>query len=155
MSSIGSKRRRAQTAVKDGLRTMAVQFSLLNNRVSTSLGLKGVDLECLDLIGRDGPLSPSALAQRAGMHPATLTGVLDRLERADWITRERDPGDRRGILLRARLDRAGEVYDKYGPMNRSLDELLENYTEEELAVIADFVGRTNEAGRRATERFER
>jgi DNA-binding MarR family transcriptional regulator len=56
-------------------------------------------LECLDLIDRYGPLSPSALARRAGLHPATMTGVLDRLERDGWIVRERDPADRRGVLV--------------------------------------------------------
>jgi DNA-binding MarR family transcriptional regulator len=35
-------------------------------------------------------LSPSVLARRAGLHPATMTGILDRLERGRWITRDRD-----------------------------------------------------------------
>ena len=45
----------------------------------------------LELINRLGPLSPSALAKEAGLHPATLTGILDRLERGGWLHRERDP----------------------------------------------------------------
>jgi MarR family len=40
---------------------------------------------CLDLITRHGPLSPSAPARRAGLHPATMTGILDRLERGGWV----------------------------------------------------------------------
>ena len=74
---------------------MSIQLALLNHQVGGQVDLKATDLECLDLISRLGPLSPSALARRAGLHPATLTGILDRLERGGWISRDRDPADRR------------------------------------------------------------
>ena len=74
-------RRRLTTAIKESLRQMTTQLSLLNHQISTRVDLKDVDLNCLDLIARHGPLSPTALARRAGLHPATVTGILDRLER--------------------------------------------------------------------------
>src|SRR6266404_1006238 len=79
-------------AVKEALRDLGTQLSQLNNSVGSRLDLKATDLGCLDLISRYGPISPSALAKRAGLHPATMTGVLDRLERGGWIERGRDPG---------------------------------------------------------------
>jgi DNA-binding MarR family transcriptional regulator len=144
-------RRRLTTAVKESLRDLRIQLGLLNHQVGTHLELKDVDLDCLDLIARYGPLSPSGLARRAGVHPATMTGVLDRLERAGWVARDRDPGDRRGVVIRARRERAGEVLRLYGGMNRSMDRLCAGYSERELAVIADFLRRTTEAGRDAAE----
>src|SRR6202042_3741149 len=72
-------------AVRESLRDLSIQMSLLSNRIGGHLDLKGTDLECLDLIDRYGPLRPSALARRAGLHPATMTGILDRLERDGWI----------------------------------------------------------------------
>ena len=84
-------RGRLNRAIKESLRDLGAQLSLLNHSVGTRLDLKATDLECLDLITRYGPLSPSALARRAGLHPATLTGILDRLERGGWIERGRDP----------------------------------------------------------------
>ena len=74
-------RGRLNRAIKESLRDLGAQLSLLNHSVGTRLDLKATDLECLDLVTRDGPLSPSTLARRAGLHPATLTGILDRLER--------------------------------------------------------------------------
>ncbi|WP_255218442.1 MarR family transcriptional regulator [Nocardia abscessus] len=56
-------------------------------------------------------MSPSALAKQAGLHPVTLTGILDRLERAGWIMRERATDDRRAVVIRSRPERLGEVYD--------------------------------------------
>jgi len=58
-------RRRLTTAIKESLRELSIQLSLLNHHVSGRLELNDVDLDCLDLISRHGPLSPSALARRA------------------------------------------------------------------------------------------
>lgn len=68
------RRRRATVEVKQGLRELGAELTLLNRRVGARLGLKDVDLDCLDLINAHGPLSPTALARRAGLHAATTTG---------------------------------------------------------------------------------
>ena len=145
------RRRRSVTAIKDAMRELSVQLSLLNHQVGARLELKDVDLGCLDLIGRHGPLSPSALARMAGLHPATVTGILDRLERGGWVARERDPADRRALLVRALRDRGAEIFRLYAGMNASLDRLLEGYDDGELEVLAGFLRRTIEAGRDATD----
>lgn len=145
------RRRRSVTAVKEGLRELNSQLSLLNHHVGERLGLKDVDLECLDMIARHGPLSPGALARRAGLHPATMTGILDRLERAGWVTRDRDPSDRRAVLIRPLRDRNAELFRLYAGMNRSMDELCEGYSDEELELLAGFLRRTTDAGKVATE----
>jgi DNA-binding MarR family transcriptional regulator len=74
--------------------------SLLNHHVGANLDLKDVDLDCLDLIANHGPLSPSTLARRAGLHPATVSGIIDRLERGDWVARERDRRASRQLSFR-------------------------------------------------------
>jgi DNA-binding MarR family transcriptional regulator len=145
------RRRRKQTAIKDQLRELSNQLSLLNHRVGARLEMKDLDLDCLDLLSRYGALSPSELARRAGVHPATMTGVLDRLERDGWVARERDLADRRGVVVRTLRGRGGELFRLYAGMNRSLDELCADYDEAALDLIADFLRRTTEAGRRATD----
>jgi DNA-binding MarR family transcriptional regulator len=145
------RRRRSITAIKEGLRELNSQLSLLNHQVGERLGLKDVDLECLDMIARHGPLTPSELARRAGLHPATMTGILDRLERAGWVTRDRDPSDRRAVLIRPLRDRNAELFRLYAGMNRSMDELCERYTDKELELLAGFLRRTTDAGKTATD----
>ncbi|HZD38102.1 MAG TPA: MarR family transcriptional regulator [Actinomycetes bacterium] len=151
------RRRRLITSIKDSLRELSNQLSLLNHHVGMRLELRDADLDCLDLIGRHGPLSPSALAKRAGLHPATMTGVLDRLQRGGWITRERDPGaaDRRAVSVRALRGRGAEIYRLYSGMNASMDEIIAGYDDDELHLLADFLRRTNDAGRAATEELAR
>jgi DNA-binding MarR family transcriptional regulator len=147
------RRRRLTNAIKESLRELSIQLSLLNHQVGTHVDLRDVDLDCLDLINRHGPLSPSALARRAGLHPATMTGILDRLERSGWVVRDRDPGDRRAVLVKAQRDRNAELFGLYAGMNTSMDQLCAGYSEAELELIADFLRRTTSAGHDATEQL--
>jgi DNA-binding MarR family transcriptional regulator len=143
-------RKRLTAAIRDSLRELSVQLSLLNLQVGARLELKDVDLDCLNLIDRHGPLSPSALARRSGLHPATMTGILDRLERGGWVARDRDPADRRGIVVRALRQRNTDLLRLYSTMNTSIGRICAAYEKPELQVIADFLSRTADAGQSAT-----
>jgi DNA-binding MarR family transcriptional regulator len=152
----GRERRRLSQAIKAILRDLGAQLSRLNHEVGARLDVRTSDLECLDHIAREGPLSPTSLAKLTGLHPATLTGVLDRLERGGWIARDRDLGDRRGVVIRAERGRGAEILRLYlveSGMNPALDEILAGYPAAELAIIADFLGRTANAGRTAADRL--
>jgi DNA-binding MarR family transcriptional regulator len=158
MNSISSEdagsarhRRRLSAAIKEALRELSIQLSLLNHHVGARVELKDVDLDCLDLISRNGPLSPSALARRAGLHPATMTGIIDRLERGGWVARDRGTSDRRAVLIRALRDRNSELLHLYSGMNTSVDQICAEYSDAELRLLTDFLRRTADAGRTATD----
>lgn len=146
------RRRRLTAGIKESLRELSNQLSMLNHQVSAHLDLKDVDLDCLELISRRGPLSPSALARHAGVHPATMTGILDRLQRGGWIIRDRDPdsADRRSVAVRAVRDRNAEIFRLYSPMNTLMDQICAGYADTELELVAGFLHRTTNAGRDAT-----
>jgi len=145
------RRRRLTTAIKESLRELSIQLSLLNHQVGTHADIRDVDLDCLDLINRHGPLSPSALARRAGLHPATVTGIVDRLERGGWVARERDPSDRRAVVVRPLRDRNAQLFRLYSGMNAAMDQICAGYAERDLELLADFLRRTTNAGREATD----
>jgi DNA-binding MarR family transcriptional regulator len=150
------RRGKLNREIKESLRELGVQLALLNHSVGSRVDLKASDLECLDLIGRHGPVSPSELARQAGVHPATMTGVLDRLERGGWITRDRDPADRRSVTVRTAAGRGAEILRLFlvdSGMNDAMDEICAQYADEDLRRVADFLRRTAQASQAAAQRL--
>lgn len=144
-------RRRRETEVLSGLRDLRIELAVLNHRVGAKAELKDVDFDCLDVIARHGPLTPSALAARVGVHVATMTGILNRLEEGGWVTRSRSDDDRRAVVVASIPDRQREIYRMFGGMNSRMTRILGDYSEAELTAIADFLGRTVAAGRAAAD----
>ena len=145
------ERRRAVNAVKDGLRELRTQLAALNHRVGAEASLRDADLDTFDLIARHGPINPGALARLAGLHPATMTGVLDRLEAGDWISRTRDPADRRAIAVAANPAKTGDMLRLFAGMNHAMDAVCADYDDAQLATIQSFLARAAQAGRESAE----
>ncbi|MFD5095513.1 MarR family winged helix-turn-helix transcriptional regulator [Amycolatopsis thailandensis] len=152
VTSGGRPRRRKVAGIKGALRELNNQLALFNHQLSAKVALKPVDFDCLELLNLHGPLSPSALAKQAGLHPATMTGVLDRLQRAGWVTRDRprDAVDRRAVVVAVTGDRDAEIYRHLAGMNAKMDDLCGGYTDAELDLIGDFLRRATAAGKDAT-----
>jgi DNA-binding MarR family transcriptional regulator len=149
-ASAARSRRRTASEIKSTLRQLNNQVALLNNQVGARVDLRPLDLDCLDVIAIHGPMSPSDLARRAGLHPATITGILDRLEKNGWTARERNDADRRAVTIRALPDREGELFHLYSGMNDALDTILTGYDDAQLATIVDFLSNAAAAGSTAS-----
>jgi len=147
-----SKERRSRvTAAMRALRDLRIELTVLNHRVGARVELKDLDFDCLDVIAGDGPLSPSALAARVGVHQATMTGILNRLETGGWITRERSGTDRRAVVVASTPERQRELYEAFGGMSARMATVCDRYTDEQLEVIADFLHHTVAAGRSSAD----
>jgi DNA-binding MarR family transcriptional regulator len=150
----GRSRRRTIADAKGRLRNLRIELAMLNHRVGGRAALKDADLDCLDVLVRHGSMTPTELSRRTGIHAATMTGILTRLERDGWIMRQPAPHDRRAVVLAPVPDRVREIFGLYGGMDSALDEILESYADAELDVILDFLDRATAAGRQATEALE-
>ena len=144
-------RRHAVNAVKEGLRELRTQLAALNHRVGSEASLRDADLDTFDLVARHGPINPGALARLAGLHPATMTGVLDRLESGDWIVRTRDAADRRAISVSANPSKTGDMLRLFAGMNQAMDAVCADYDDAQLATIQSFLARAAQAGRESAE----
>ena len=67
------------------------------------------------------------------------------------IARDRDPSDRRAVVVRAKRARNAEIMRLYSGMNTSMDRICAGYGEPELELLGDFLRRTADAGRNATD----
>lgn len=64
------------------------------------IGLTAPQLHAVLWIGREGSLTMGEVAQRIGVTEKTITGIVDRLERAGFVRRARDEADRRVVRVR-------------------------------------------------------
>jgi hypothetical protein len=62
-----------------------------------------------------------------------------------------DPTDRRAVVVRSLRDRYADLMRLYSGMSRSMNQILGGYDDTELELLADFLRRTAEAGRTATD----
>jgi DNA-binding MarR family transcriptional regulator len=116
---------------------------LHNQAVAQRLGLGGSDSQFLSLLNLHGPLTPGRLAELTGLTTGTVTGVIDRLERAGYVRRERDAADRRKVLVTQVPQAMARLTEHYREHGEHLDAVLRRRDPAQLQVIADFFAELN------------
>jgi DNA-binding MarR family transcriptional regulator len=129
-------------AVLREVRRMTAQSVLISEAVSARFGLSSSDLECLDLALLSGGATAGEFAKATGLTTGAITGVIDRLERAGYVRRERDPADRRKVIVRARPAMTRRIAPLYDSLQRGMTALWAVYSDDELALILDFLSRS-------------
>jgi DNA-binding MarR family transcriptional regulator len=145
MSSALKTRPQLIAALNTAMRDASGQGVMYSHAVAQRLGINSTDLECLDLAVLRGPITAGALAEATGLTTGAITGVIDRLERAGFATRERDPNDRRKVLVRAQPAAVDRIAPMFEPMQRAALTALAPYRDNELALLLDFFTRVREA----------
>jgi len=89
------------------LRRITRAIDLHSRELLQRFGLTAPQLAALSAIERLQPISVGALARSIHLSQATLTGVLDRLQRQSLIHRARDANDRRSVVVELTASGAG------------------------------------------------
>lgn len=131
--------------VRDAVRDLRIELVILNDRIARSVNLQPRDLDILDVIDREGPCTPSQIADRIGWSRATMTGVLARLETDNWIERRINPADARSMTIASTV-RFEELRSAYS----AVDETVADNDSAELAgLILDTAKQLRSANRSA------
>jgi MarR family transcriptional regulator, organic hydroperoxide resistance regulator len=85
--------------VIDNLRRISRAISEYPKNAERITGLTGPQLWAMKLLANTSPIKVSELARRMYLHPATVVGILDRLETKGMVTRTRSKADRRAVDL--------------------------------------------------------
>jgi len=137
--------------VQRSLQDLRIELDILTARVAVASGLRPPDLDILDIAVHDGPISPTRLARLTGVHPATMTGVLARLERDGWVARRRNPIDGRSAVIEPVSDRTDAIGRLYEDANLRMAEILARRTPDDLAVIQAFLTEVIDAARASAD----
>jgi DNA-binding MarR family transcriptional regulator len=120
-------------------RDQGIGSVLFRNATRRKMGLNVTDSECLSFLSIKGVSTPTELARYTGLTTGSATVMLDRLEKANFITRKPNPNDRRGVLIEINK----HWKEVSGPLvvgvQKAHNELIDRYSNKELEVIADFL----------------
>ena len=132
-------RRRLESEFLLALRRTGSIMQLLGQVSAERIGINVTDLNCLNLLALSGHLTAGELARRTGLTTASITGVLDRLEEGGFVRRERDPKDRRRVIVNLNPGPGlRQIGPTFGPLVKAWRAAAAGYTDEELRLLLGF-----------------
>jgi len=150
---------KARTALlqelENAMRRSSAQGVIFGQTVANVAGISGSDLECLDFLNLEGRVTAGRLAEVTGLTTGAITGVVDRLEKAGLVRRERDESDRRKVFIATVPENIARIGRFYEPVQRGMQEVCASYSDSELRLLLRFANQGYATMLAATEELKR
>jgi DNA-binding MarR family transcriptional regulator len=121
--------------IMQSLRRIFKAIQDYSHEVSDKFGITGPQLWVLKTIFQNENLSLSDLSKRMYLHPSTITGLMDRLEKKGYVARNRDQVDRRVISVQLTPKGKSLIRKAPNPVQGKMIYGLRNLNREELDSI--------------------
>ncbi|HKS45464.1 MAG TPA: MarR family transcriptional regulator [Amycolatopsis sp.] len=147
---MSSEREKLIGEVLMACREMSTETVMFHAAIADKRGLSATESKATDYLARFGPLTPKDLVKHSGLAPASVTALIDRLERKGLVRRKPHPEDRRKVLIE--LDQP----DDASPWEYLIEQMLrflDRYSDEQLRLIVEFTRAGSEITHRATKRL--
>ena len=122
------------------LRRLTVELDAVGQRFAELHEIGRTDVRAMvaimDAARRGEALTAGALGRAVDLSSASVTALVDRLERAGHVRRVRDPQDRRRVVLEMSESAMAAGTEHFGGLQRALGAAMAGYTEQELALVA-------------------
>jgi DNA-binding MarR family transcriptional regulator len=114
------------------------------------VGMTVTDMQVIDALDLSGPTTAGQLADITGLTTGAITGMLNRLEEAGLVRRERDPSDGRRVIVRLtpgkdEMRTIGSIFDS---SQKAWEETASHYDDEQIALLLEFLRSSNEIARK-------
>ena len=143
--SSDSQRSEAVEDLIDALRLFTVESDVFVDVFARAHGLGRNDLNAIMWISqgtRSGhPITPGELAARLGLGAPATTGLVDRLEHAGHVRRERDLNDRRKVIIVMQPSALELATEFFVPLGRLMHDTVADVSAEELQQVTGVVRR--------------
>ena len=126
---------------------------MFHSAVAAKQGLNATEEKTLDLLQRHGPLTAKDLAELTGLAPASVTGLLDRLESKGFVHRAKHPTDKRRVLVELNEQKLAELAVFFEDWARDIVEACEEFSTDELRTVVRFLSVMSERQRAAAARL--
>ncbi|WP_225831334.1 MarR family winged helix-turn-helix transcriptional regulator [Streptomyces sp. NK08204] len=126
---------------------------MFHSAVAAKQGLNATEEKTLDFLQREGPLTAKDLAALTGLAPASVTGLLDRLESKGFVRRVKHPTDKRRVLVELDEEKLDELAEFFEDWARDIVEACEEFSTDELKTVVRFLSVMSERQRKAAARL--
>jgi DNA-binding MarR family transcriptional regulator len=131
------------------------RFGLARDRMRAALakrtGVGGADLDALEYLEAEGPLTQRDLGERLSLTSGAITMLVDRLEHAGWVHRRPHPTDRRYTLLQLAPQAAQASPAELDRYHLAIAALVGAVPARHKSIIAGFLNQAAAAASRAAE----
>jgi DNA-binding MarR family transcriptional regulator len=136
-------------------RELSTAVVMFHTAVGEASGLSVTETKALEVITRSGPVTPADIARLSGLAPASVTALLDRLERKRVARRVPHPTDGRRFLVEIEPDHMARSQVVFTDLVLQLEELSEEFDDAELETVVRFLRGAAQRQLAATERLTR
>ncbi|QGQ98873.1 MarR family transcriptional regulator [Paenibacillus psychroresistens] len=154
MSSINSERSQLIDHLIGQLKLSSTRGILFHQTLADFLGLNITDHKCLGFLLEEGPQTAGKLAELTGLTTGAVTGVIDRLEKAGYVNREKDPHDRRRVMIAPAMDSQARMGKLFLSLYESSVQMSSQYTDQELNVILRFITESSQMMLQETDKLK-
>jgi DNA-binding MarR family transcriptional regulator len=142
LGNTGRKGRGRREALIDQMQFLgemaSTETALFHQAAAAKCGLGITDLKTVSILLQEGPMTAGQIAERLSLTTGAVTNVMDRLERAGLVKRDRDANDRRKVIVVVNRGKLATVDDVYRSMGEAFAKLLQTYSTEELAFLVQY-----------------
>lgn len=138
-----AKREQTFWSLMQEVRRFIASAVLSNQHLADKLGVNATDYQVLNLLDLRGSAKPGELSRLTGLTTGGVTVALDRLEKTGFVRRERNPDDRRSVIVRPVSAKMRKIFVLYRPVISAMHKVASAYNLTDLATITQFISRAN------------
>jgi DNA-binding MarR family transcriptional regulator len=125
--------------LENAMRRVSSQGAMFAKTVADRAGISSADMDCIDFVNVEGRMTAGRLAELTGLTTGAITGVVDRLEKAGFVRRERDETDRRKVFIAPVAERMKmEMGRPFQLLKRVMEKQCDVYSDAELKFLVRY-----------------
>ena len=123
-----------------------ILFQIMGNKKNASLieSLRGENAVLTYLVHHSTEIHPSELAEKLSLVPGRMTDILKTLEKKGMIRREKDPEDRRRVLVMITPKGIRNVTERREQIRIQYSGLYEALGQEDTIKLIELLGKMNQ-----------
>lgn len=117
----------------------SLSLIMFHQQVAEKLGLNVTDYKVLGIVTNEG-ITAGEISSKSGLSTGMVTTVVDRLEKKNFVYRDKHPNDRRKVIIKRNKEKTdSEMAPIFQSFGAEMGKLFSSYNESELKTILDFL----------------